>query len=55
MKITTVSNLNHMFFSFSFQDRVSLYSPDYPETHSVDQTSPKLRDPPASLFPECWD
>jgi hypothetical protein len=28
-------------------DRVSLSSPGYPGTHSVDQASLKLRDPPA--------
>jgi hypothetical protein len=30
------------------QDRVSLYSPGCPRTHSVDQTGLKLRNPPAS-------
>jgi hypothetical protein len=30
-----------------FQDRVSLYSPGYPETHFVDQAGLKLRNPPA--------
>jgi hypothetical protein len=31
-----------------FQDRVSLYSPECPGTHSVDQTGLELRNPPAS-------
>ena len=31
-----------------FQDRVSLYSPGSPGTHSVDQASLELRNPPAS-------
>jgi hypothetical protein len=31
-----------------FQDRVSLYSPGYPETHSVDQAGLELRNLPAS-------
>jgi hypothetical protein len=33
---------------FFFQDRVSLYSPGCPGTHSVDQAGLKLRNPPAS-------
>ena len=32
----------------SFLDRVSLCSPGYPGTNSVDQAGPKLRDPPVS-------
>jgi hypothetical protein len=36
-------------FCFSvFQDRVSLCSPGCPGTHSVDQASLELRNPPAS-------
>jgi hypothetical protein len=31
-----------------FRDRVSLYSPGCPGTHSVDQVGLKLRNPPAS-------
>ena len=31
-----------------FLDRVSLCSPDYPGTHSVDQAGLELRDPPTS-------
>ena len=31
-----------------FRDRVSLYRPGYPGTHSVDQAGLKLRN-------ECWD
>jgi hypothetical protein len=36
-----------LFFVF-FRDRVSLYSPGCPGTHSVDQAGLKLRNPPAS-------
>ena len=36
------------FFLFVFQDRVSLYSPGCPGTHSVDQAGLELRNPPAS-------
>jgi hypothetical protein len=36
------------FFSFFSQDRVSLYSPGCPRTHSVDQAGLELRNPPAS-------
>jgi hypothetical protein len=35
-------------FFFSLQDRVSLYSPGYPGTHSVDQAHLQLRNLPAS-------
>jgi hypothetical protein len=35
-------------FGLVFQDRVSLYSPGCPGTHSVDQAGLKLRNPPAS-------
>jgi hypothetical protein len=35
---------------FIFRDRVSLYSPGYPGTHSVDQAGLELRNPPASAF-----
>jgi hypothetical protein len=31
-----------------FQDKVSLYSPGYPETHFVVQAGLELRNPPAS-------
>jgi hypothetical protein len=37
-----------LFFSSCFQDRVSLYSPGCPGTHSVDQAGFKLRNLPAS-------
>jgi hypothetical protein len=33
-----------------FQDRVSLCSPGYPGTHSVDQAGLELRSPPVSLL-----
>jgi hypothetical protein len=33
---------------FVFRDRVSLYSPDCPGTHFVDQAGLELRNPPAS-------
>jgi hypothetical protein len=33
---------------FDFRDRISLYSPGCPGTHSVDQAGLKLRNPPAS-------
>jgi hypothetical protein len=36
------------FFVLFFRDRVSLYSPGCPGTHSVDQAGLELRDPPAS-------
>jgi hypothetical protein len=32
-----------------FRDRVSLYSPGCPGTHSVDQAGLELRNPPASV------
>jgi hypothetical protein len=35
-------------FVFVFRDRVSLYSPGCPGTHSVDQAGLELRNPPAS-------
>jgi hypothetical protein len=35
-------------FVFVFRDRVSLCSPGYSETHSVDQAGLELRNPPAS-------
>jgi hypothetical protein len=35
-------------FVFVLRDRVSLYSPGCPETHSVDQAGLELRNPPAS-------
>jgi hypothetical protein len=36
------------FFFLVFRDRVSLCSPGWPGTHSVDQAGLKLRNPPAS-------
>jgi hypothetical protein len=44
--------VSKMSFFFFFQDRVSLYSPGCPGTHSVDQAGLKLRDPPASASQE---
>jgi hypothetical protein len=35
-------------FCFIFRDRISLYSPGCPGTHSVDQAGLELRNPPAS-------
>jgi hypothetical protein len=37
-----------LFVCLFFRDRVSLYSPGCPRTHSVDQAGLKLRNPPAS-------
>jgi hypothetical protein len=44
-----------VWFGLVFRDRVSLYSPGCPGTHSVDQAGLELINPPASLPPECWD
>ena len=38
------------FFFLVFRDRVSLYSPDCPGTHSIDEAGLKLRNPPASAY-----
>jgi hypothetical protein len=43
--ILCIFAMNNFFF---FWDRVSLYSPGCPGTHSVDQAGLKLRNPPAS-------
>jgi hypothetical protein len=40
------------FFFLVFGDRVSLYSPGCPGTHSVDQAGLELRNPPASASQE---
>jgi hypothetical protein len=40
--------VNNIYKIFVFGDRVSLYSPGCPGTHSVDQAGLKLRNPPAS-------
>jgi hypothetical protein len=45
-----VAGLCYLMGSFFFQDRVSLCSPGFPGTHSVEQAGPKLRNPPASAF-----
>jgi hypothetical protein len=37
-----------LFACFLFQDRVSLYSPGCPGSHSVEQAGLELRNPPAS-------
>jgi hypothetical protein len=51
-KSACASNLSSIFWSADFLrgrvDRVSLYSPGYPGTHSVDQASLELRKPPVS-------
>lgn len=44
-RLPTVVN----FLLFVFQDGVSLYSPGYAETHSVEQVCLCL------CLPECWD
>jgi hypothetical protein len=41
-------DLDFVLFCFVFQDRVSLYNPGCPGTHSVDQAGFKLSNPPAS-------
>ena len=38
------------FFLLVFRDRVSLYSPGYPGSHSVDQAGLELRNLPASAL-----
>jgi hypothetical protein len=38
-----------VWFGLVFQDRVSLYSPGCPGTHSIDHTGFELRNPPASV------
>jgi hypothetical protein len=42
-----VTGFFFFFFFLVFQDRVSLYSPGCPETHSADQAGLELRNPPA--------
>jgi hypothetical protein len=46
----SLSSFRPSFLSFFliFQDKVSLYSPGCPGTHSVDQAGLELRNPPAS-------
>ena len=39
--------MNHI-YEYFFQDRVSMFSPGCPETHSVDQAGLELKNPPAS-------
>ena len=46
MKYIFIKTLFLCFFAF-FRDRVSLYSPDCPGIHSVDQADYELRNPPA--------
>jgi hypothetical protein len=41
--------VNLFFVSLFFRDRVSLYSPGCPGTHSADQAGLELRNPPASV------
>jgi hypothetical protein len=47
-KQTNKKNLNFFGRWVGFRDRVSLYSPDCPRTHFVDQAGLELRNPPAS-------
>ena len=44
-----IPNINASFFLCVFWDRVSLYSPGCPGTHSVGQAGLELRNPPASV------
>ena len=44
----TVCFILFIFILLFFQDRVSLYSPGCPRTHSIDQADLILRDPPCS-------
>jgi hypothetical protein len=46
--MTKKYNITFVVVVFVFQDRVSLYSPGCPGTHSVDQAGLDLRNPPAS-------
>jgi hypothetical protein len=49
MELEQVAKVYIFFFGGGgSQDRVSLYSPGCPGTHSVDQADLKLRNPPAS-------
>jgi hypothetical protein len=43
------------FFLFCFQDKLCLYSPGCPGTHSVDQAGLELRKVRLPLTPKCWD
>jgi hypothetical protein len=43
-----------VWFGLVFRDRVSLCSPDCPETHSVDQAGLELRNS-LPLRPKCWE
>jgi hypothetical protein len=47
-KYTSKIPIHITFFFFFFENRVSLYSPDCPGTHFVDQAGLELRNPPAS-------
>jgi hypothetical protein len=38
-----------------FKDRISLCSPDYPRTNSVDQVVLELTEIRLPLPPKCWD
>jgi hypothetical protein len=46
--LLTLSSISFSFLILVFRDRVSLYSPGCPGTHSVDQAGLELRNPPAS-------
>jgi hypothetical protein len=48
LELTLFCFVFFILFCFVFQDRVSLCSPGYPGTHSVDKAGLELRNPPAS-------
>jgi hypothetical protein len=53
--LTEDSKNNQQLFGVVFPDRVSLCSPDCPETHFVDQADLRLTEICLPLPPECWD
>lgn len=46
----SVKSISQVTMALVFPDRVSLCSPNYPRTCSVDQAEFEFRDPPASAF-----